>query len=423
MLELERAVEERERSSGEQVQESLKSALLLRSVSNNVRAHISASLDENASYATLRECVLRLERVQFKWNSTNVFGVDVGLFGGRSKGGDQSNSDAVPMEIDRVKGKGKDGKGKGKDGKGKGKGGKAQGQQKGGQQQWNDTWSSKGKGKENGKGKGQQRETRACNVWRKPGHLTRGCWSAGKGKGKVNQVQNEPNSANASGANQAAKPNAPAQGSTAEGNAVRRIQAFNISGDLSFLAGGSVRAVTYASNAREVPEVSGQARSASGQVPEAEGQARSRSGQVPEVQVRDRVQCPSSEHQSHRGAEGNTTCVASCLWYALDSIDRDSDWTVCPGVSSPAIQASCDLDQAVQGCVRAVHDGTDYPHEAPEYDVLLDSGADWSCLPMSFSNHGVDQGGWNLDLSDAQGEPLAIDSMREVEFLLYSLLR
>ena len=42
------------------------------------------------------------------------------------------------------------------------------------------------------------------------------------------------------------------------------------------------------------------------------------------------------------------------------------------------------------------------------------------CLCQSFSSHGVDQEGWNLDLSDAQGEPLAIDSMREVEFLLYS---
>ena len=146
LLELERAFDEYEKSSGEQIQESLKSALLLRSVSNSVRAHISASLDESASYAILRECILRLERVQFKWNSTNVFASDTGLFGGRGKGSDQPYSDAVPMEVDRIKGKGKGKQQKGKggkhgkgDGKGKGKaqfqGGKDKSKQQKGKQQ------------------------------------------------------------------------------------------------------------------------------------------------------------------------------------------------------------------------------------------------------------------------------------------------
>ena len=63
---------------------------------------------------------------QFRWNSTNVFGTDVGLFQSRSQGGARSNSsDAVPMEIDRVKGRTKMEKAKGKM-EGKGKGGKSQ---------------------------------------------------------------------------------------------------------------------------------------------------------------------------------------------------------------------------------------------------------------------------------------------------------
>ena len=52
-----------------------------------------------------------------------------------------------------------------------------------------------------------------------------------------------------------------------------------------------------------------------------------------------------------------------------------------------------------------------------EQDIVLDSGADWSCLPLTCANHGVSQ---NLDfgLTDAQGNPLAINDFREVEFLV-----
>ena len=65
ILELERGFEV---SSGEAVQSSLKSALLLRALSGNMRQHIAANLPEDASYATLRETILRYERTQFKWD-------------------------------------------------------------------------------------------------------------------------------------------------------------------------------------------------------------------------------------------------------------------------------------------------------------------------------------------------------------------
>ena len=92
-----------------------------------MRQHICASLPEDASYSVLREAVLRFERVQFKWGANNVFAQDSMLLGTKQ----HSNDDAMPMEIDRIKGKpkggkpkgGKEGKGaRGKD-KGKGKGG------------------------------------------------------------------------------------------------------------------------------------------------------------------------------------------------------------------------------------------------------------------------------------------------------------
>ena len=71
-----------------------------------MRSHIAASLDEDAGYSTLRECVLKFERTQFKWSGMHVFAPD-GLFatGNADAGGQQ------PMDVDAVtKGKGKKGK-------------------------------------------------------------------------------------------------------------------------------------------------------------------------------------------------------------------------------------------------------------------------------------------------------------------------
>ena len=109
----------KEVSSGEAVQSSLKSALLLRALSGNMRQRIAANLPENASYATLRETILRYERTQFKWGSHNLFSSDSVLLGQSSKPS-VPQDEPVPMDIDRVAWKGKKGKGKqGKDGKGK----------------------------------------------------------------------------------------------------------------------------------------------------------------------------------------------------------------------------------------------------------------------------------------------------------------
>ena len=97
------------------------------------RNQVHATLPEDASYSSVRDCVLRIERQQFKWQGVSYFG-DAAQGSGAGSG-----DGAVPMEIDRLAGKGKKGKGKekGKDSKGKGKQGK----------------DSKGKGKQD---KGQR---------------------------------------------------------------------------------------------------------------------------------------------------------------------------------------------------------------------------------------------------------------------------
>ena len=218
ILELERGFEQYELAAGEAVQSSLKSALLLRSLSGVVRQHISAVLPEDASYVILREAILKYERTQFRWGMQNVFAQDSVLLNSNSQTPQGGGSHGpTPMEIDAVnfKGQGKGGyKAGGKKGfKGASKGGKPTGKSPQYQQQqpfqpWRQAPpQGGGKGKDKGKGKGgKQRETRQCRVCGKTGHLARDCWQNKNGKGsggRVQNIQHEPNAiANATAAMQ-----------------------------------------------------------------------------------------------------------------------------------------------------------------------------------------------------------------------------
>ena len=92
ILELERGFEQYEVASSEALQDSLKSALLLRSLTGQMRQHICASLPENAAYSTLREAILRYERTQFRWGTQNVFAQDSSLLTQRPNASQDFNS-------------------------------------------------------------------------------------------------------------------------------------------------------------------------------------------------------------------------------------------------------------------------------------------------------------------------------------------
>ena len=61
----------------------------------------------------------------------------------------------------------------------------------------------------------------------------------------------------------------------------------------------------------------------------------------------------------------------------------------------------------------------DGPQGAVEADIILDSGADTSMVPVSFIDYGQPaRGACILDLADAQGHPIPTKDIREYEFWL-----
>ena len=137
VLGLERLAEEYAQVSKEELSDNTKLSVLLKVVPNNLRQHLQLQMDESADYLSVREKVLAYERTTTSWSSHTVYReLDIKK--------DEKVDEAVPMEIDRIKGKQK-GKGKGKskssgkDVKGKGKfkdGGKSKSKDKGKSKDW-----------------------------------------------------------------------------------------------------------------------------------------------------------------------------------------------------------------------------------------------------------------------------------------------
>ena len=182
---------------------------------------VQLKMANDTKYADVREWILQYESLTTPWG-----------FLVPSKGSPSNQDVPQPMDVDVIKGKGKDkgkkgkdkgkkgkdGKGKGKDGKGKGKDAKGRpGDGKGGwnnagakpwsgggwaSNAWNSAggwqqgggWSSsKGSWKSQGKGKGGAgKDTDVCNLCGQRGHWKWECPTKGKNKGKINQVDVQP---------------------------------------------------------------------------------------------------------------------------------------------------------------------------------------------------------------------------------------
>ena len=106
VLKLEHAYTEYEKL-GSKLNDDLKTAILMRSVTGQLKTWLQLQVTESTTYSKVREMILMYDASTTRWSEQMVLGSDGGV-----------NTDVpVPMEIDRVqqKGKGKSGKGKSKD--------------------------------------------------------------------------------------------------------------------------------------------------------------------------------------------------------------------------------------------------------------------------------------------------------------------
>ena len=395
VLDMERIMDEYERSSGKKLDDDFKASIFLRSISGNMRNHLATILTEDATYDVLREAALRFERMNAKWDARNLFQSD-SMFS-KSRVSDQA---PVPMEIDAVQAKGKGkGKGRGKqqkgakaqEGKGKQqKGGKAQ-KGKGKQQKGSGKASSQGQkgGKAGQQGAGKGAPDVTCHVCHKRGRYAKDCWRA------IRQVNQQAESVAGSVAPSSVPTTAGPSVSQAgqPGRSLNRVMI-----DVTSLAdsmpgsSSSVRALQRVEPGVGVdrqPKVSadgfmgflGIVRSLT-QTPHC----------LPEI--------PNLKPVAQAGLATQPTNGPSA--FDMTYSDEDGAWTL-----EDSLESACLVDIADQKCsvfeqeplhVHAVQ------YASQDIQVVVDSGSDASCLPLSWAGIGLEGGPDSHSYTDAQGD-------------------
>ena len=187
ILKFEDSIEEYEKSSGDVVQDDLKVSVVLGNTEGPLRQHLILNVKETAKYSTLRQFLVSYEQTT-RWTTTDLTNsgkghqgladMDVSRIKGKAKGGDGKGKGKMSW-------KGKFGGGKGEKGRGKGKGygnhfykGRGRGSYKGGKK-----GRGKGKGRSykggfQSKGKGfggGAPNADLCHYCHKPGHYEANC--------------------------------------------------------------------------------------------------------------------------------------------------------------------------------------------------------------------------------------------------------
>ena len=363
--------------------DNLKISTLMAGLPNDVKKYLQLNLDDSVNYERLRNRLLQYERTTAMWSSEHLLrsvGID------KDSGKFLDVDGGVPMDVDRVeqKGKGKGGKEKGA-GKGKGKGGKdkgGKGKQKdgygksgwnqqgngkgwgnwGGQGGWNDKRKGKGHGGK-GKGKGKEkgkRQVGPCFTCGRMGHVAADCRS------RVNQVADDassvttqtPSSA-ASSSSSTRTPSLPATHSTN----IRRLEVWHEHEEpqeLQIYTPPDTPMCTFYDLASQDDDDDRD------------------SGKIFEVRV---VTCE----------EISAAELASTSTLLFDMASSDSDGELeCPGH------------------VRAVNESGEREYE----QVILDSGADVTVVPMTHGNVGHASVN-NQSLCDAQGNRIPMAGQRQ----------
>lgn len=183
IMKLEAAFAEYSKINSAALSEDLRSAVLLRCVTGQLKTWIQLRIDDSTTYSEIRESILGYERSTTKWSEQMILG---------SAGDATSTGEgAVPMEVDFIQ-KGKKGKSKYKSDKGKQRGQLDKGDNKGkGKQQKGKYWDNgKGYGQQTAKGKGYSWYSSNTSNWDQLRDHSKGSYSSynsGKGYGNWNQ--------------------------------------------------------------------------------------------------------------------------------------------------------------------------------------------------------------------------------------------
>ena len=89
---------------GTRLQDDLKTAILMRSTTGQLKTWLQLQVNEGTTYAKVRELVLQYDTSTTRWSEQMVLGTDA------TAGGSDG---PVPMEVDRIESKGKSKGGKG----------------------------------------------------------------------------------------------------------------------------------------------------------------------------------------------------------------------------------------------------------------------------------------------------------------------
>ena len=414
----ERLIAEYERVSSQKYSDDLKISTLMAGLPEDIRRYLQLQVSETTTYEKLRETMLAFERTSSSWSTERVL---------KAIGADEP----TPMDVDRVewkgKGKGKKGKENGKKGykgndgfvpKGKGKGKGKKGKEKGkkGDKGKGGFQGSQGRGKgkgQSGGGKGGLRECWNCG---RTGHLSHEC----RQPRRAQQVQ-EGDQASTAASTTRTVPSSASTTTPSAKSQVRRIYEYDLTENESdwWTAEGEYGEGEY--EVRRLNELDC-SDCPSEEAPQPESPAHAReSDEAHDFDVFSRDESFSADFNRSDlrvnmwddpdGHVSECACLSdgcssdcshdelrstSSLWYDMESSEKASD---CESY------VSCDDESTPRLYCRAVIE--EMPSGPEKVEVILDSGADCTVLPMSYRAVGnMDPHASKSVLLDAQGNKI-----------------
>ena len=346
---LERLGDEYYKTAGVNIAEDILLTTLVRSLPRQVQQHIQLGMDDNTTYQQVRDRVVAYERVSSSWTKDKIL-VECGAtpLGAVTSYASASDGSPAAMEVNLLRSKGKGKKGKGSD-KGKGK-------QKG---YAGDKGKSKGKGYDSGKGKGSSKGQ-----------------SKGQQKGYGGFQQQKPkiDSNTCAYGGKSGHWQRDCHKRKADQQQVRVVtDGQEPKPETAY----STSSMTIGSGSQAIRLVT----------------AQDSFNRVSHFEDLTLHSCPTSPTSTSCGLR----VVSELCEFDMSATDDDDRWTLSPTVKQHL---------GVVSNMDAYDGGTSV------CDVILDSGADTSALPLKYGHVGIEGPAVDTCYVDAQGAPLTVQSTR-----------